>query len=92
MINMKNKIAIIGIIVEDNSCINELNDLLHKYNEIIIGRMGVPYRDRKIGVISIIIDSDNDTINSLSGKLGKISGITSKTMFAKVAENDWYFR
>ena len=74
---MKNKIAIIGIIVEDNSCINELNDLLHKYNEIIIGRMGVPYRDRKIGVISIIIDSDNDTINSLSGKLGKISGITS---------------
>lgn len=85
---MKNKIAIIGIIVEDNSCINELNDLLHKYNEIIIGRMGVPYRDRKIGVISIIIDSDNDTINSLSGKLGKISGITSKTMFAKVAEND----
>jgi putative iron-only hydrogenase system regulator len=88
MINMKNKIAIIGIIVEDNSCINELNDLLHKYNEIIIGRMGVPYRDRKIGVISIIIDSDNDTINSLSGKLGKISGITSKTMFAKVAEND----
>ena len=84
---MKNKIAIIGIIVEDNSCINELNDLLHKYNEIIIGRMGVPYRDRKIGVISIIIDSDNDTINSLSGKLGKISGITSKTMFAKVAEN-----
>lgn len=85
---MKNKIAIIGIIVEDNSYINELNDLLHKYNEIIIGRMGVPYRDRKIGVISIIIDSDNDTINSLSGKLGKISGITSKTMFAKVAEND----
>ena len=85
---MKNKIAIIGIIVEDNSCINELNDLLHKYNEIIIGRMGVPYRDRKIGVISIIIDSDNDTINSLSGKLGKISGITSKPMFAKVAEND----
>lgn len=85
---MKNKIAIIGIIVEDNSCINELNGLLHKYNEIIIGRMGVPYRDRKIGVISIIIDSDNDTINSLSGKLGKISGITSKTMFAKVAEND----
>ena len=85
---MKNKIAIIGIIVEDNSCINELNDLLHKYNEIIIGRMGVPYRDRKIGVRSITIDSDNDTINSLSGKLGKISGITSKTMFAKVAEND----
>ena len=68
--------------------INEINDLLHKYNEIIIGRMGVPYRDRKIGVISIIIDSDNDTINSLSGKLAKISGITSKTMFAKVAEKD----
>ena len=83
---MQNRVAIIGIIVEDNTYIEELNNLLHKYSHIIVGRMGVPYRDRNIGVISIVVDAPSDEINTLSGKLGMIKGINSKTMYAKVAD------
>ena len=61
---MKNRLAIIGIIVEDNSCIGKLNDILHNYNNIIVGRLGVPYRDRNVGVISIIVDA----VNSVDSK------------------------
>ena len=86
--SMKNRVALIGIIVEDNSCTNKLNDILHNYSHIIVGRLGIPYRDRNIGVISIIVDSDMDTINELSGKLGKLKGINSKTMYAKVSEDE----
>ena len=83
---MQSRVAIIGIIVEDNNYIEELNNLLHKYSHIIVGRMGVPYRDRNIGVISIIVDAPSDEINTLSGKLGMIKGINSKTIYAKVAD------
>ena len=83
---MQNRVAIIGIIVEDNTYIEGLNNLLHKYSHIIVGRMGVPYRDRNIGVISIIVDAPSDEINTLSGKLGMIKGINSKTIYAKVAD------
>jgi len=85
---MKNRVALIGIIVEDNSCTNKLNDILHNYSHIIVGRLGIPYRDRNIGVISIIVDSDMDTINELFGKLGKLKGINSKTMYAKVSDDE----
>ena len=70
---MKNRVALIGIIVEDNSCTNKLNDILHSYNHIIVGRLGIPYRDRNIGVISIIVDSDMDTINELYYEIGRAS-------------------
>ena len=85
---MKNRVALIGIIVEDNSCTSKLNDLLHNYNHIIVGRLGVPYRDRNIGVISIIVDADMDIINELSGKLGKLKGLNAKTMYAKVSDDE----
>ncbi|WMI80001.1 TM1266 family iron-only hydrogenase system putative regulator [Anaerotignum sp. MB30-C6] len=81
---MENRIAIIGIIVENNEAAKDVNEVLHTYNEAIIGRMGLPYKSRKIGVISIIVDADNNTINTLSGKLGMIRGINVKTMYAKV--------
>ena len=84
---MKTRVALIGIIVEDMTSIESLNNLLHEYAEYIIGRMGVPYRNRKICVISIIIDAENDVISSLSGKLGKLKGINVKTMYSKL-END----
>lgn len=86
---MENRLAIIGIIVENNESAKDLNNVLHEYNEVIIGRMGLPYKSRKIGVISIIVDADNNTINTLSGKLGMLRGINVKTMYAKVnGENE----
>lgn len=86
---METRIAIIGIIVENNESTKALNDVLHEFNEVIIGRMGLPYKSRKIGVISIIVDADNNTINTLSGKLGMLRGINVKTMYAKVnADNE----
>lgn len=80
---MENRIALIGIIVEDISATEKLNSILHEYGQYIIGRMGIPYREKDISVISIVIDATNDVISSLSGKLGMIKGINVKTMYSK---------
>ena len=61
----------------------EMNSLLHEYSQYIIGRMGVPYRERKINIVSIIIDAPNEIISALSGKLGMIEGITTKAIYSK---------
>ena len=86
---MKTRVALIGIIVEEMTYIETLNNLLHEYRDYIVGRMGVPYRSKKISIISIIIDAPNDIISSLSGKLGKLKGINVKTMYSKI-ESDLY--
>lgn len=80
---MENRIAIIGIFVEDNTQANAINELLHEYQEYIIGRMGLPYKQKGIGVISIIVDAPNKTISALSGKIGMIRHVYCKTMYAK---------
>ena len=80
---MENRVAIIGIIVEELKATDRLNQVLHEYGEYIVGRMGIPYRGRSINVISVIIDAPNDVISSLSGKLGMIKGITAKAMYSK---------
>ena len=80
---METRIALIGIIVEDINATEKLNSILHEYGEYIIGRMGIPYREKKISVISIVVDATNDVISSLSGKLGMIKGIIVKTMYSK---------
>ena len=80
---METRIALIGIIVEDIDATERLNSILHEYGEYIIGRMGIPYREKKISVISIVVDATNDVISSLSGKLGMIKGINVKTMYSK---------
>jgi len=82
---MENRIALIGIIVEDASAPEQLNAVLHEYSKFIVGRMGIPYRDRGISIISIVVDAPNNVISSLSGKLGMISGVSVKTMYAKGA-------
>lgn len=79
---METKIAIIGIIIEDIDSVSALNNLLHEYGEYIIGRMGIPYRQKKINIISIAIDGPQDTINALSGKIGRLKGISSKTIYS----------
>ena len=80
---MNTRIALIGIIVENPSSTERLNAILHEYAAYIVGRMGVPYRDRKICIISIIVDAENNVISALSGKLGQLDGVQIKTMYAK---------
>lgn len=81
---MQTRVAIVSIIVEKFDNIEEFNSILHEYSEYIIGRMGVPYRKKEISVISIALDAPQDIINALSGKLGRLEGITAKTLLSKV--------
>ncbi len=80
---METRIAIIGIIVQDRHSAEEINSLLHEYSEYIIGRMGLPYRERDLSVISIIIDAPADIIGALSGKLGMLKDVNVKTVYSK---------
>ena len=80
---METRIAIIGIIIENLDSVDALNDLLHHYGQYIIGRMGIPYRQKQVNVISIAIDAPQDTINALSGKIGRLKGINSKTIYCR---------
>ena len=78
-----NRIALIGIIVEDVSQSAEINRLLHENGKYIIGRMGIPHRERNVSIISVILDAPGDVINSLSGKLGMLCGVSVKTVCSK---------
>lgn len=80
---METKIALIGIVVENPESVMKLNTLLHEYGEYIIGRMGIPYKKREISIISVALDAPQDTINALSGKLGKLDGVSTKTIYSK---------
>ncbi len=79
---METRIAVIGIVVEDPDSVETLNEILHEYRDYIIGRMGVPYRAKKVNIISIAVDAPQDTISALSGKIGKLPGVSSKTAYA----------
>lgn len=85
---METKVAVMSIIVEDNETVEKLNKILHEYSEYIIGRMGIPYRQRKISIISIAMDAPQDTISSLAGKVGNLPGIRVKTAFSSVKSNE----
>ena len=78
---MASRVAVISIIVENNDSTEQLNSLLHTYGEYIIGRMGIPYRQRGISIISVAVDAPQDVISTLSGKIGNINGISAKTVF-----------
>ena len=83
---MDTRIAIIAIVVENPVHVEELNRILHKYSEYIIGRMGIPYQKRNISLISVAIDAPADVISSLSGKIGMLKGINAKTVYSKLSE------
>lgn len=72
---MESKIGVISIIVKELDSVPALNSLLSEYGESIIGRMGIPYHKKKMNIISVVIDADLDTINALSGKIGKLEGV-----------------
>lgn len=80
---MEKRIAVIGIIIENIQSTEQINSILHNFSNIIIGRMGLPYKERNLSVISIIIDAPVDIISSLTGKLGKINGVSVKTAISK---------
>lgn len=80
---MEKRIAILGIIVENPDSVSAVNELLHEYRESIVGRMGMPYRERSLSVISIVLDAANDSISALSGKLGMLDGVSAKAVYSK---------
>ena len=79
---METRVAVLAIIVKESASVAALNDFLHQYGDFIIGRMGIPYRQRGVNVISVAIDSPADVISALSGKIGRLPGITAKTVYA----------
>ena len=81
---MENRIAHIGIIVENTDSAEKINQILHDAGEYIVGRMGIPYRERDISVISIVLDAPETVTASISGKLGMLEGVTAKTVYAKM--------
>lgn len=85
---METRIAVMSIIVEKNDTVEKLNSILQEYGDHIIGRMGIPYRKRGVNIISIALDAPQDTISALSGKVGRLAGISVKTAFSGVIFND----
>ena len=81
---MGNRVAVIAIIAESTESSEQINALLHEYGSFIIGRMGLPYRARSVNIITIALDAPQDTINALSGKLGRIPGVTAKAVCSGV--------
>ena len=83
MAEADSRIALIGIIVSSHESVEQLNALLSEYGSYIVGRMGIPYREKNISIISIAMDAPNDIISALSGKIGMLPGISTKTIYAK---------
>jgi len=83
---MERRIALIGIVVENFESTEKINSLLHEYREYVIGRMGLPHAKSNVAVISIVMDAPVDAISALSGKLGMLPGVNSKTIYAKLTD------
>ena len=85
---METRVAVMSIIVENHNSVERINALLHEYGEYIIGRMGLPYRKRCISIISVALDAPQNTLSSLSGKIGGLDGVSVKTAYSGVVYND----
>ena len=81
---MDTRVAILGIIVEEPDSVEKLNTILHTYAPFIIGRMGIPYREKKISIVSIAVDAPQDKISAMAGTIGKLAGISVKTVYSNV--------
>lgn len=84
---METRIALIAIIVENMDSVDKLNNILHQYGNYVIGRMGLPYHRCNINIISVAVDAPQDVISTLSGKIGKIDGVSVKTAYSNVITN-----
>lgn len=85
---MQARVAVMGIIVENIDSVEQFNALLHEYGHYIIGRMGIPYRERSINIVSIAIDAPQDVISALAGKIGNLDGISVKTAYSNVLADE----
>ena len=81
---METRVAVMSIIVENPDSVEKLNSMLHEYGPYIIGRMGIPYRQKHIGIVSIAMDAPQDTISALAGKLGNLDGVSVKTAYSNI--------
>ena len=81
---METRVALIGIIVEKESSVAALNELLHQYGRYIIGRMGLPYREKCVNIISVVLDAPQDAISALSGQIGRLDGVSYKTQYSHI--------
>ena len=80
---MEKRLGVVAIVLEDKKFADQVNDILHEYSQMIIGRMGLPYKERSVAVISLIVDATSDEVSALTGKLGRIDGVTVKSALAK---------
>lgn len=85
---METRVAVIGIIVENRESVDKLNSILHEYRHVIIGRMGLPYKERNISIISIAVDASQEMISALSGKIGNLPGVSAKTAFSNMSSHE----
>ncbi len=85
---METRVAVMGIIVENPESVEALNALLHEYAQYIVGRMGVPYREKKINIMSVALDAPQDVISTLAGKIGKLGGVSVKTAYSNIISHE----
>ena len=83
---MENRVAMIAIVVEQEDAVEPMNQLLHQYRQYVVGRMGIPYRQRNVNLISIVMDAPGDAISALAGKLGALPGVSVKSLYARLPE------
>ncbi len=85
---METRVAVMSIIVENGDSVEPLNSLLHQYRDVIIGRMGIPYRERGISIISIALDAPQDAISTLAGRIGNLPGVSVKTALSTIRHRE----
>lgn len=81
---METRVAVVGIIVENIEAVEALNEILHAYGQYIVGRMGIPYRERGINVISIVVDAPQTEISAMTGKMGRLDGVSVKAAYSSI--------
>ena len=85
---METRVAVLGIIVENLESAESINSILHDYGKLIIGRMGIPYREKNISIISVAVDAPQDMIAAISGKIGKLNGVQVKTAYSNIISHE----
>jgi len=81
--NNDTRIAVVGIIIENVESATAVNEILHQYGSYVIGRMGLPYKDKQVNIISVVLDAPADVISAVSGKLGRLPGVSSKALYSR---------